>query len=149
MRTIQFADKQLLERFKHIRLLRPYLEAKLEEIQKHNSDVADDLAELINGRRLTNVGTFCAYCLAYLRNHPKIHQEGMTMHLRQLAPKDKGLPLEIYALANDTAWIRYDDIQADLFDQFLSILPEFELSAYQSPSGADLERTGALISKAP
>lgn len=103
MRTIQFADKQLLERFKHIRLLRPYLEAKLEEIQKHNSDVADDLAELINGRRLTNVGTFCAYCLAYLRNHPKIHQEGMTMHVRQLAPKDKGLPLEIYALANDTA----------------------------------------------
>jgi miniconductance mechanosensitive channel len=146
MRTIQFADEKLLERFKHIRLLRPYLEAKLEEIQKYNSDVADDLAELINGRRLTNVGTFRAYCLAYLRNHPKIHQEGMTLLVRQLAPKDNGLPLEIYAFANDTAWIRYEDIQADLFDHFLSILPEFKLSAYQSPSGADLERTGALIS---
>lgn len=149
MRTIQFADKQILERFKHIRLLRPYLEAKLEEIQKHNSDVADDLAELINGRRLTNVGTFRAYCLAYLHNHPKIHQEGMMLQVRQLAPKDNGLPLEIYAFANDTAWIRYEDIQADLFDHFLSILPEFRLSAYQSPSGADLERTGTLISKAP
>jgi len=147
MRTIQFADEQLLECFQHIRLLRPYLEAKLDEIQKHNDDVADDLGELINGRRLTNVGTFRAYCLSYIRNHPKIHQNGMTLLVRQLAPKDNGLPIEIYAFTNDTAWAKYEDIQADIFDHLLSILPEFKLSAYQSPSGADLEKTGALISK--
>lgn len=145
MRTIQFADEQLLERFKRIRLLRPYLEAKLEEIQKHNSDVGDDLAELINGRRLTNVGTFRAYCLAYIRNHPKIHHEGMTLLVRQLAPEEHGLPIEIYCFTNDTAWARYEDIQADIFDHLLSVLPEFKLSAYQSPSGADLEKAGALI----
>ena len=34
MRTIQFADEALLERCKRMRLLRPYLESKLEEIQK-------------------------------------------------------------------------------------------------------------------
>lgn len=144
MRTIQFADEQLLERFKRIRLLRPYLNAKLEEIQKHNADVGDDLAELINGRRLTNVGTFRAYCLAYLRSHPKVHKD-MTLLVRQLAPEEHGLPIEIYVFTNDTAWARYEDIQADFFDHFLSILPEFKLSAYQSPSGADLEKAGALI----
>lgn len=149
MRTIQFADEQLLERFKQIRLLRPYLEAKLEEIQKHNSDIADDLGELINGRRLTNIGTFRAYCLAYLRNHPKIHHEGMTLLVRQLAPKEFGLPIEIYAFANDTAWANYEAIQADIFDHLLSILPEFKLSAFQSPSGADLEKAGALVLKTP
>ena len=141
MRTIQFANEELLERFKRIRILRPYLEQKLEDIQKYNASVGDDLHELISGRRLTNIGTFRAYCLAYLRQHPKVHKE-MTLLVRQLAPSAQGLPIEIYVFTNDTAWASYEDIQADIFDHFLSILPEFELSAYQSPSGADLEKAG-------
>lgn len=145
MRTIQFADEQLLGRFKRMRLLRPYLEHKLEDIQKYNADVGDDLDELINGRRLTNIGTFRAYCLAYLRNHPKIHHEGMTLLVRQLAPNEKGLPIELYCFTNDIAWANYEDIQADLFDHMLSVLPEFGLSPYQAPSGADLEKAGALL----
>lgn len=145
MRTIQFADEQLLERFKRIRLLRPYLEEKLEEIQKYNSGVGDDLAELINGRRLTNIGTFRAYCVAYLRNHPKVHQKGMTLLVRQLAPNEKGIPIELYCFTNDIAWVNYEDIQGDLFDHLLSILPEFGLSAFQVPSGADVERMGACF----
>ncbi|MEN8661984.1 MAG: mechanosensitive ion channel family protein [Lentimonas sp.] len=145
MRTIQFADEQLLERFKRIRLLRPYLEQKLEDIQEYNSNVENDLAELINGRRLTNVGTFRAYCVAYLRNHPKIHQKGMTLLVRQLAPNEKGLPIEFYCFSNDTAWVNFEDIQGDLFDHLLSIIPEFGLSTYQAPSGADLEKAGAFF----
>lgn len=145
LRTIQFADETLLERFKGIRIIRPYLESKLDDIQKHNTDVADDLAELINGRRLTNVGTFRAYCVAYLRNHPKIHQSGMTLLVRQLAPTEKGLPIELYAFSNDTAWANFEDIQGDIFDHLLSILPEFQLSAFQAPSGADVEKMGTLL----
>lgn len=145
MRTIRFADAKLLERFKRIRLLRPYLESKLEEIQKFNEGVAENLDELINGRRLTNVGTFRAYCVAYLRNHPKIHQN-MTLLVRQLAPGSQGLPIEIYVFTNDIAWVNYEDIQGDIFDHLLSVLPEFDLSPYQSPSGADLEKASALIS---
>jgi miniconductance mechanosensitive channel len=146
MRTIRFANETLLERFKRIRLLRPYLEQKLLEIQKHNADVGEELAELINGRRLTNVGTFRAYCVAYLRNHPKIHQD-MTLLVRQLAPSTNGLPLEIYVFTNDIAWARYEDIQGDIFDHLLSILPEFELSPFQSPSGADVEKVGLALLK--
>ena len=145
MRTIQFADEALLERFKKIRILRPYLEEKLEEIQSYNSEVGDDLDELINGRRLTNIGTFRAYCVAYLKNHQKIHQSGMTLLVRQLAPNEKGLPIELYCFTNDTAWVKFEDIQGDLFDHLLSILPEFGLSPYQTPSGADLEKAGAIL----
>ncbi|MEO0510890.1 MAG: mechanosensitive ion channel domain-containing protein [Verrucomicrobiota bacterium] len=144
MRTIQFADGELLKDFQKIRLLRPYLEAKLKEISEYNEDVGKDINELINGRRLTNIGTFRAYCLAYLRNHPKVHQN-MTLLVRQLAPGESGLPIEIYVFANDIAWARYEDIQADIFDHFLSVLPEFRLSAYQSPSGNDLEKAGLLL----
>lgn len=139
MRSIQFADAQLLERFKRMRLLRPHLEAKLEEIQKYNSEVGDDLAELINGRRLTNVGTFRAYCLAYLRNHPKVRSD-MTLMVRQLSPTPNGLPLEIYAFCNDIVWANYEGIQGDLFDHLLSILPEFKLNIFQAPSGSDLDK---------
>ncbi len=145
MRTIRFADEKLLERFKRIRLLQSHLESKLDEIREFNEGVEENLAELINGRRLTNVGTFRAYCVAYLRNHPKIHKEGMTLLVRQLAPGPQGLPLEIYVFTNDIAWGNYEDIQGDIFDHFLSVLPEFDLSPYQSPSGADLEKVGSLI----
>lgn len=145
MRTIQFADEKLLGRFKNIRLLRGYLKDKLEEIQKFNADVGDDLEELVNGRRLTNIGTFRAYCVAYLKNHPKVHQKGMTLLVRQLAPSDKGVPIELYFFTNDTAWVNYEDIQGDLFDHLLSILPEFGLSPYQAPSGADVEKIGLSI----
>lgn len=141
MQTIQFADKTMLERFKRMRILRPYLDEKLEEVQKYNDEVGDDLSELINGRRLTNVGTFRAYCVAYLRSHPKLHQD-MTLLVRQLAPSPKGLPIEIYVFCNDTAWARYEDIQGDIFDHFLSVLPEFGLQAFQSPSGEDLRNAG-------
>lgn len=139
MRTIKFADEPLLNRFKNIKLLLPYLESKLNQIKVHNTDVGDGLSELINGRRLTNIGTFRAYCAAYLRSHPKVKQD-MTLLVRQLAPSSHGLPLEIYVFSNNIEWAKFEDIQSDLFDHFLSILPEFELSTYQSPSGADLEK---------
>ncbi|MDP4878686.1 MAG: mechanosensitive ion channel, partial [Opitutales bacterium] len=125
--------------------LRPYLERKLDDIQKYNADVGEDLNELINGRRLTNVGTFRAYCVAYLRNHPKIHQKEMTLLVRQLSASEKGLPIEIYCFTNDTAWVNYEDIQGDIFDHLFSILPEFGLSVFQAPSGADLEKVGASL----
>ena len=144
MRTIQFADEPMLERFKRIRRLRPYLEAKLDDVQKYNQGVGEELSELINGRRLTNIGTFRAYCVAYLRDHPKVHQH-MTLIVRQLAPGSQGLPIEIYVFSNDIAWANFEDIQGDIFDHFLSVLPEFGLSAYQAPSGADLEKAGLAL----
>ena len=144
LRSIQFADETLLKRFKNIRILKPYLEEKLSDIKKHNKDVGDDLSELINGRRLTNIGTFRAYCVAYLRNNPKIHTTGMTLLVRQLEPTKTGLPIQLYAFANDTQWANYENIQADIFDHLFSILPEFNLKAFQDPSGSDLD---AVLSK--
>jgi miniconductance mechanosensitive channel len=147
LRTLKFADDESLDRFKRIRLLRPYLEEKLADIQKYNANVGDELGELINGRRLTNIGTFRAYCLAYLREHPKVRKD-LTLLVRQLAPGEHGLPIEIYVFTNDTVWASYEGIQGDIFDHLLSILPEFGLSAYQAPSGADLEKAGAVLCKA-
>ncbi|RKX21058.1 MAG: mechanosensitive ion channel family protein, partial [Candidatus Zixiibacteriota bacterium] len=92
---------------------------------------------LVNGRRMTNVGTFRAYLVSYFRNHPKIHQD-MTFLVRHLQPTDKGLPIEIYIFSNDQRWAEYENIQADIFDHILAVLPEFELRVFQQPTGQDL-----------
>ena len=93
---------------------------------------------IVNARRLTNVGTFRAYIINYLRSHPGIHQN-MTFLVRQLQPTPEGLPIEIYVFTNDVRWAVYEGIQADVFDHILAIAPEFGLQIYQRPSGHDLE----------
>ena len=99
----------------------------------------------MNGRHLTNVGTFRAYLEAYLRDHPKVNQN-MTLMVRQLPPTEHGLPLEIYIFSSDQRWVQYEGIQADIFDHILAVIPCFDLRVYQQPSGADLRQ---LISSIP
>jgi len=87
--------------------------------------------------RMTQVGTFRAYALAYLKSHPDI-QPNMTCMVRQMQTTAQGVPLEIYCFTRTTAWSDYERIQGDIFDYLLAVLPEFGLSLYQQPSGTDL-----------
>jgi miniconductance mechanosensitive channel len=41
-------------------------------------------------------------------------------------------------LTNTTEWAVYEDIQLDIFDHLLSIVPEFGLRLFQKPAGSDL-----------
>lgn len=92
---------------------------------------------VLNLRRMTNIGTFRAYLNEYLRNHPRIRKD-MTLMVRQLAPGDNGLPLEIYAFTNTVVWLEYESIQADIFDHIFAIVEEFGLRLHQSPTGNDI-----------
>ena len=86
---------------------------------------------------MTNIGTFRAYLLSYLRTLPKIRQD-MTFLVRQLPPDERGLPIEIYVFSSDQAWVNYEDIQADIFDHIFAVLPEFGLRPFQNPAGAEI-----------
>ena len=141
MNSIQLCTEELLEKFTHFELLKDYIEQKTKEVADHNTSNSINAAELINGRRLTNVGTFRAYIEAYLRNNSKIHPE-MTFLIRQLEPTSRGLPIQIYVFTNDTDWVRYEGIQADIFDHLLAIIPEFRLKVFQSPTGKDFGKLG-------
>lgn len=134
--SIRFMTPEEIDRCKRIALLTDYIEVKLKELADYNANVGQEAAD-VNLRRLTNVGTFRAYVLNYLKNHPKIHRE-MTLLVRQLQPGPTGLPLEIYAFTNITDWAIYEDIQADIFDHLLAVAGEFGLSMYQEPAGRDL-----------
>jgi len=136
-------SEQMIEKFKSFKLLAPYLEAKLAEIDASNADKNINMQALVNGRRLTNIGTFRAYIEAYLKNHPMIHQN-LTFLIRQLAPSEKGIAIEIYVFTNITDWIAYEAIQADIFDHLLAVLTEFELQVFQNPTGKNFEQLGKL-----
>lgn len=137
MNSVAFCDQALLDELGQIQLLKPYLTQRLAEVAEHNQGLGIEVGDLVNGRHLTNLGTFRAYVLAYLRSHPKINQE-MTLLVRQLPPEEGGIPLELYAFSSDQVWANYESIQADIFDHLLAILPVFQLRVFQHPSGADV-----------
>ncbi|MCG9698398.1 mechanosensitive ion channel domain-containing protein [Shewanella sp. Isolate11] len=134
--SIAFLTEEQLQRLGKINLLKQYLADKKTEISEFNAKIQDgDMP--VNSRHLTNVGTFRAYLRQYMQQHPKVHQD-MTLLVRQLAPTTEGLPIEIYIFTNDTRWAFYEDIQADIFDHIYAILPQFNLRAFQAPTGADV-----------
>ena len=138
VQTIRFADEELVDRWGKIDLLKDYLKQKREEIEKANKERGTDLKILGNGRRITNVGTFRAYCVAYLKAHPQVHQD-MTFLVRQLEPTEHGLPLQIYVFCKDTRWAYYEAIQADILDHLTAVIGEFDLRVFQNPSGRDFQ----------
>jgi len=113
-----------------------YIESKQAELDEYNSKLENAELSLVNGRRITNVGTFRAYVEAYLKNHPQINQK-LTLLVRQLAPSENGLPIEIYVFSKDKNWIRYEAIQADIFDHLFAVAKEFDLRIFQQPTGLD------------
>jgi miniconductance mechanosensitive channel len=134
---VRFLDEQEQLRLTQVHLLSGYVSSKQAELKAWNA-AQGEVAELsANQRRMTNLGTFRAYALAYLNAHPDI-QPNMTCMVRQMEATAEGVPLEIYCFTRTTAWAEYERIQGDIFDYLLAVLPEFGLSVYQKPSGADL-----------
>jgi miniconductance mechanosensitive channel len=137
--SIKFCNDEMLECFRKFDLIKNHIAEKQKEISLYNQGHTSNPEQLINGRRQTNIGVFRAYIIAYLKNHPKIHQ-GMTFLVRHLEPTRYGLPIQIYVFSNDQVWANYEAIQADIFDHLLAAVPEFELQVFQNPSGYDFSR---------
>ena len=90
------------------------------------------------GREEVNLYIFRHYLEHYLRNHPKVNQE-MIMTVRQLQPTAQGMPVELYFFSADTAWLKYEHLQAEVFDHVLAMLHIFGLKVFQSPAGTDMQ----------
>lgn len=134
--SVHFMSAEEQNKLKNFILLDQYLNTKSEELEQFNLQLSHH--SQYNQRRLTNLGTFRAYVEFYLQQHPGISKNHSLM-VRQLQPTSEGLPLEIYAFTNTTVWAEYENIQSDIFDHLLAIIPEFGLKVYQAPSGLDLK----------
>jgi miniconductance mechanosensitive channel len=134
--TVRFLTEEERQRLRRLFLLDDYLRSKEEEIETWNRKLAEHGRDPANTRRLTNLGTFRAYALQYLENHPGINH-GLTTLVRQQDPTPEGIPLELWCFTASTVWKVYESTQADIFDHLLAILPEFGLRVFQHPSGVD------------
>lgn len=136
--TVKFCTPEMLERYKKYQLVTNYIIEKEKEVEEYNKVHTIDDSNLVNGRRQTNIGIFRAYLTEYLANNPHINKD-MTFMVRQLAPTEFGIPLQVYAFSANKAWIKYENIQSDIFDHIFAVVPMFDLKIYQKPSSNTLE----------
>ncbi|WP_313093752.1 mechanosensitive ion channel family protein [Chryseobacterium flavum] len=127
--SFKFLTEEDIERLKEINLISDYLEEKKNEIKKENERL-QHRDKIVNGRQLTNIGVFRYYAQKYIENDPDIDKNGTRM-VRQLDITPQGLPLEVYCFTNDSQWIRFEQIQADIFDHLLVASKEFDLQVMQ------------------
>ena len=144
LRSVRFVDPETRERFKRYFLISQYISTRQLEIEHYNEENTVDTRELINGRKMTNIGVFRKYAEAYLRSHAKIRQD-MTLLVRQLPSTENGLPLEIYCFTNTVVWAEYEGIQSDIFDHLLAAALHFDLEVFQDPTGSDIARASTYL----
>ncbi len=135
--SIHFLTDEDIERFKKIELISDYITKSSEEIKKYNEKHNVDKSVLLNGRNLTNFGTFRIYLDKYIENHPKINQDMLLMS-RQLEPTPNGIPLEIYAFSREKKWTDYERVMANIFDHILASVKYFDLEIFENPSSIDI-----------
>jgi miniconductance mechanosensitive channel len=135
--SVRFLQPAEVDRLRDVSLIADYLADKQAELERWNIARPERTRNQVNARRITNVGTFRAYMTAYLKARGDMNTD-LFLIVRQLAPTEHGLPLEIYAFTASTAWADYEGTQADIFDHLIAILPEFGLRLFQQPTGLDL-----------
>jgi len=137
MQSVKFCTPEMLEKFKKIHHLKDYIEEREREIEEYNKEHNIDDSVIVNGRRLTNLGIFRQYLDHYCRTNPRVNTN-LTFLIRHLQPTDAGIPIEVYIFSADNRWAKYEELQADIFDHILAVIPEFELTVFQAPSGKDI-----------
>jgi miniconductance mechanosensitive channel len=136
MSSIHYLSEEEIKELEKIQLVSEYLAKRSAEIKKWNEENHTDTSIPVNGRRLTNVGTFREYAKQYLLNHSGLRKD-MTLLVRQLASGENGLPLQIYVFTKTTVWAEYESVQSDIFDHLFSAIEYFGLRVFQNPSGND------------
>jgi miniconductance mechanosensitive channel len=139
MCTIKICSYEMIERFKKIELINEYMEEITKEIDTFNNENNINTELHINGKQLTNLRVFRTYLTNYIKNTIERRPESTTI-VRQLAPTENGIPIEIYLFVADTKWVNYETIQADVFDHILSVIDIFELRMFQNPTGYDIKQ---------
>ena len=139
LQSVKFVDPEARDRFKKYSLISDFISQRQEEIERYNREGHFDTTQLINGRRMTNIGVFRRYIENYIGSRDTIRKD-MTILVRQLPIGDRGFPIEINSFTNTTAWVEYETIQSDLFDHLLAAATWFDLELFQQPAGSDIAR---------
>jgi miniconductance mechanosensitive channel len=135
LESIKYLSSDEVKVLKEIHLISAYLETRQSDIENYNTSNHVNKEVLLNGRNLTNIGVFRKYMETYIENHSGTNKEMMIM-VRQLAPTQQGIPIEMYAFSSDKRWQNYEYIMADIFDHLIAAVPYFHLAIFELPSNS-------------
>ena len=133
MDTVRLMTEQELTTSKSVHLLEDFWKDREQRAVSSSAGAPDSRAPIKN---LTNLNLLGDYLTFYLKRHPDICQEKIIM-VRQLQPNSQGLPVEIYCFCSDIHWKHYESVQWDVMNQFLAVLPCFDLKVYQLPTSLE------------
>lgn len=128
MRTVRFCDTELLSRLSGIKALKEFAD-KMET----SKDKKGESGMVLHEGEVTNFTMFRKYVVGLLKNHSGINQK-LPMVVRQLQTAESGIPIEIIAFCRGTDALVHEELQSDLFDHLLAVLPEFGLEVFQNPT---------------
>lgn len=134
MNSIHFLSTEEINRLGKFKLLEKYISEKLKEVESSKKKEQ----EWVNQRKITNIGTLKKYIENYLLSTGFVNTE-MTFMVRQLQSTETGIPIEIYFFCKEKDLGTYEQIQSNIFDHIISVVPLFNLRIYQSLSGSSFK----------
>ena len=85
---------------------------------------------LESDNHISNLAAFETWLQRMLEKNDDITKE-LTCMVRQTEPSDTGIPVEIYAFTKTRDWVKYENIQTEIFDLIYVTAPKFGLQIYQ------------------
>lgn len=134
MDSIHFLSTAEINRLGKFKLIENYISEKLKEVESSRKKEQ----EWVNQRKITNIGTFKKYIENYLLSTGFVNID-MTFMVRQLQSTETGVPIEIYFFCKEKALNTYEQIQSNIFDHIIAVVPLFNLRIYQSLSGSSFK----------
>ncbi len=128
MKTVTFCNAEMLSRLKGIKSIKDFLDK-----QEDKKSRKGEQAWMLHNGEFTNLTLFRKYIVGLLHNHSGLNHK-LPMMVRQLQPAESGIPIEIIAFCKSTDALVFEELQSDLFDHLLAILPEFGLAIFQNPT---------------
>lgn len=136
--SIRFVNEEDLERFKKIERVKNYIDHRQLDIDRFNQSIEADKSIVVNGRNQTNIGIFKKYIETYLKEQTSLNFDFLCL-VRNLAPTEYGVPLEVYCFSKRTPFVEYEAIQGMIMDHITAAASYFDLEIFELPSGKDLK----------
>ena len=136
--SIRFVKEEDLERFRKIERVKNYIDHRQLDIDRFNQSIEADKSIIVNGRNQTNIGIFKKYIETYLKEQTSLNFDFLCL-VRNLAPTEYGVPLEVYCFSKRTPFVEYEAIQGMIMDHITAAASYFDLEIFELPSGIDLK----------
>lgn len=138
VKSIRFLDNDLRQRLCKVSELKEYIESFEGRSGSMNTNIDSLNSHFFSSSHLTNLGVFRFYAEAYMKRHPEVDST-QTIIMRHRHPEGNGLPLQLNLFTRNNQFVKYENLQSEIFEHLLAIMNEFGLKVFQQPTGDDLQ----------